>query len=46
MVICVDGNCFEIVIIDVWPPRMGSGPINDQDVFEITMRGESDDLCI
>jgi hypothetical protein len=29
MVICFDGHCYEVVIIDWWPPfRPGPGPIN------------------
>ncbi len=28
MVICIDGHCFEVVVIDIWPPRPGPGPIN------------------
>ena len=29
MVICIDGHCYEVVIIDNWPPPWhGPGPIN------------------
>jgi hypothetical protein len=38
MVICIDGHCFDVVVIDVWPPRPGPGPINyPQLLFDATL---------
>jgi hypothetical protein len=35
MVICIDGHCYEVVVIDKWPPPWhGPGPINYPQLFQ------------
>ena len=35
MVICIDGHCYEVVVIDHWPPPWhGPGPINYQQLLQ------------
>jgi hypothetical protein len=34
MVICIDGHCYDVVVIDLWPPhRPGPGPVNYPQLF-------------
>jgi hypothetical protein len=39
MVICIDGHCFDVVVIDIWPPHTpGPGPVNyPQMIYDATL---------
>jgi hypothetical protein len=34
MVICIDGHCYEVVVIDVWPPQKHGPGTNYPPLFQ------------